>query len=127
MHLILLKLFVAVTLRGFDDVQREDKCKLTDKHIDKYKKVWKQFDPDGTGYIHLSEAGTLLKNLYAVQFELFPPKSRDLMFDMKLLQHLVEHLDFTLYNGYQCYNFHDILMQLSKMYVTYLSSKPSEL
>lgn len=89
--------------------------------------VWADIDPDGTGYIHISQAGTLMRNLIERKCDLFPPKSRDLAFDTQLLSDLIEHLNLKLYKDFQFYNFHDILISLSQMYITYLSSKPKYL
>lgn len=89
--------------------------------------MWADIDPDGTGYIHISEAGSLMRVLIEKKCELFPPKSRDLVFDTQLLQDLIEHLNLKLYKNFQFYNFHDILISLSQMYITYLSSKQKQL
>lgn len=86
--------------------------------------MWADLDHDGTGYIHISQAGTLMRNLIERKCDLFPPKSRDLAFDTQLLQDLVEHLNLRLYKNFQFYQFNDILISLSQMYVTWLSSKP---
>lgn len=122
--LILVNLFIAVTLQGFSDVQREDSCRITDFHIVKFVEVWSDIDPDGTGYIHISQAGQLMRSLIEGKCDLFPPKARDLAFDVQLLSELIEHLNLKLYKNFQYYNFHDILISLSQMYITYLSSKP---
>lgn len=34
--LILVNLFIAVTLQGFSDVQREDSCRISDIHIERF-------------------------------------------------------------------------------------------
>ena len=65
-----------------------------------------------------------MRKLIERKCDLFPPKSRDLAFDTQLLSDLIEHLNLRLYKDFQFYNFHDILISLSQMYITYLSSKP---
>jgi len=61
--LILVNLFIAVTLQGFNDVQREDSCRVSDEMLIRYINVWTDLDPDGTGYIHISEVGKFFKSL----------------------------------------------------------------
>lgn len=81
-------------------MQREDSCRITDFHIERFMEVWADIDPDGTGYIHISQAGTLMRNLIERKCDLFPPKSRDLAFDTQLLSDLIEHLNLKLYKDF---------------------------
>ena len=79
--LILVNLFIAVTLQGFNDVQREDSCRVSDEMLIKYINIWTDLDPDGTGYIHISEVGKFFKSLIQQKCELFPHKARKLVYD----------------------------------------------
>lgn len=121
--LILVNLFIAVTLQGFNDVQSEDDCRITDYQLQIFINVWKDLDPDGTGYIHISEAPSLMRHLIEKKCDLFPPNAKDLVFDPELLSELIIHLELKLYKKFQYYNFHDILISLSQMYLTSLAGK----
>jgi hypothetical protein len=90
--LILVNLFIAVTLQGFNDVSSQDSCRITDQQIQVFINVWKELDPDGTGYIHISEAASLMRHLIEKKCDLFPSSAKDLVYDPKLLSELIEHL-----------------------------------
>lgn len=83
--LILVNLFIAVTLQGFNDVSSQDSCRITDNQIQLFIDVWKEIDPDGTGYIHISEAASLMRNLIEKKCDLFPSTAKDLVYDPRLL------------------------------------------
>ena len=54
-----------------------------------------------------------MRELIERKCDLFPPKARDLAFDLQLLSELIEHLNLKLYKNFQYYNFYDILISLS--------------
>ena len=76
-----------------------------------------EVDPEGTGYIHISEASMLMRQLIEKKSDLFPQSAYELVYDPKLLSELIEHLHLKLYKKFQYYNFHDILISLAQMYV----------
>ena len=94
-------------------MQSEDDCRLTDYQLQTFIDVWKDLDPDGTGYIHISETPSLMRHLIERKCDLFPPDAKDLVFDPDLLQRLIQNLQLKLYKKFQYYNFHDILISLS--------------
>lgn len=57
-------------------------------------------DPDGTGYIHISEAAGLMKQLIEKKCELVPSDVKDLVYDQDLLQGLIEELHLKLYKKF---------------------------
>ena len=44
-------------------MQREDSCRVSDEMLIKFIDIWTDLDPDGTGYIHISEVGKFFKSL----------------------------------------------------------------
>ena len=87
--LILVNLFIAVTLQGFNDVQREDSCRVTDQMINHFIEIWTDLDPDGTGYIHISEAASFMRKLINKKCELLPTSAQDLVYDPEMLNELI--------------------------------------
>jgi hypothetical protein len=120
-------LFIAVTLQGFNDVSSEDTCRITDYHLQTFVSTWRNIDHEGTGFIHISEAACLLRNLIDNKCELFPPNVKALAYDQTLLPKLIESMQLKLYKKFQYYNFHDILISLSQMYIYYLANREHEL
>jgi hypothetical protein len=43
--------------------------------------IWGDFDPEGTGYVHISEASSLMRNLIEKKCEMLPPRAYDLMYN----------------------------------------------
>ena len=83
--LILLNLFIAVTLQGFNEVSSEDNCRITDQQIEVFIRTWKNIDHEGSGFIHISEAACLLRNLIDNKCELFPPNVKALAYNQAML------------------------------------------
>jgi hypothetical protein len=96
----LVNLFIAVTLQGFNDVSSEDSCRITDYQVQTFIDVWKDLDPDGTGYIHISEAPSLMRHLIERNCDMFPPNAKDLVFDPALLSELIVHFQLKLYKNF---------------------------
>lgn len=84
--LILINLFIAVTLQGFQDVQRKNQSWINDIQLQQYTEVWATSDSEGRGLIHISEVGNLLRNLIKKKCQLFPSKAKLLMYDSQKLQ-----------------------------------------
>ena len=79
-------------------------------------------DPDGTGYIHTSEAANLIRNLIKKKCELFSPKQKILLYDSNLLGEFIQKMNLKLYKNFQSYNFYDILIALSQAYILHVVS-----
>jgi len=62
--------------------------------------VWTDLDPDGTGYIHISEAGNLMTKLIESKSQLFPSNVKDFVYEPELLSNLIEHLQLKLYKKF---------------------------
>ena len=90
-------------------------------------RVWKNIDHEGSGFIHISEAACLLRNLIDNKCELFPPNVKALAYNQTLLPSLIESMRLKLYKKFQYYNFHDILISLSQMYIYYLANRDWEI
>lgn len=98
--LILLNLFIAVTIQGFNEVQRRNNSRINEIHIQQFIEAWAELDPDGTGYIHTSELGNLIRILITRKCELLPPKSKIMMYDSRLLSNFISKLDLSLYKKF---------------------------
>ena len=75
----------------------------------------------------MSEAPLLMRHLIERKCDLFPQTAKDLVCDSALLSELIIHLELKLYKNFQYYNFHDILISLSQMYLTSLASRECEI
>lgn len=61
--MIILSLFVAVILEGFDKSERDEKSLVKPYQIDNFQAVWGRVDPKGIGYIQTSSIYKILENL----------------------------------------------------------------
>ena len=68
--------------------------------LDSFIEIWKDHDPDGSGFIHISEASSFMRNLIEKKSELFPPKAQELVYDSSLITELIEHLAFKMYKKF---------------------------
>jgi voltage-dependent calcium channel N type alpha-1B len=59
---LMLNLFVAVIMDNFDYLTRDSSI-LGAHHLDEYIRVWAEYDPNATGYIHYSEMYDMLRNM----------------------------------------------------------------
>ena len=51
---MMLNLFVAVIMDNFEYLTRDSSI-LGPHHLDEYGRVWSEYDPKATGYIHYSD------------------------------------------------------------------------
>jgi hypothetical protein len=49
--IIVINLFVAVILEGFDNTSRLEDANLSDLYLEKYKSKWAEYDPKAKGLI----------------------------------------------------------------------------
>ena len=56
----MLNLFVAVIMDNFDYLTR-DKSILGAHHLDEFIRVWAEYDPNATGYIHYNEMYEMMR------------------------------------------------------------------
>ncbi|XP_054715449.1 voltage-dependent calcium channel type A subunit alpha-1-like [Uloborus diversus] len=59
---LMLNLFVAVIMDNFDYLTRDSSI-LGAHHLDEYIRVWAEYDPNATGFIHYSEMYDMLRNM----------------------------------------------------------------
>nr|XP_046908928.1 voltage-dependent calcium channel type A subunit alpha-1-like isoform X14 [Dermatophagoides farinae] len=59
---LMLNLFVAVIMDNFDYLTRDSSI-LGAHHLDEFIRVWAEYDPNATGYIHYSEMYDMLRNM----------------------------------------------------------------
>ncbi|XP_077504518.1 calcium voltage-gated channel subunit cacophony isoform X8 [Amblyomma americanum] len=58
----MLNLFVAVIMDNFDYLTRDSSI-LGAHHLDEFIRVWAEYDPNATGYIHYTEMYDMLRNM----------------------------------------------------------------
>ena len=85
------------------------------------------FDPDGTGFIHISEACSFMRQLIEKKADLFPPKAQELVYNFQMINELIEHLHLKLYKKFQYYQFNDVLIAVSQFQLRYIADKPKDL
>jgi hypothetical protein len=107
-------------------VQRRNNSRINEIHIQQFIDAWAELDPDGTGYIHSSELGNLIRILITNKSELLPAKSKIMMYDSRLLSNFITKMDLTLYKKFQSHNFFDILIKLAKIQVSYIALRDKE-
>ncbi|XP_076342693.1 voltage-dependent calcium channel type A subunit alpha-1-like isoform X3 [Tachypleus tridentatus] len=59
---LMLNLFVAVIMDNFDYLTRDSSI-LGAHHLDEFIRVWAEYDPSATGYIHYTEMYDMLRNM----------------------------------------------------------------
>ncbi|XP_076347536.1 voltage-dependent calcium channel type A subunit alpha-1-like [Tachypleus tridentatus] len=59
---LMLNLFVAVIMDNFDYLTRDSSI-LGAHHLDEFIRVWAEYDPNATGYIHYTEMYDMLRNM----------------------------------------------------------------
>lgn len=59
---LMLNLFVAVIMDNFDYLTRDSSI-LGAHHLDEFIRVWAEYDPNATGYIHFTEMYDMLRNM----------------------------------------------------------------
>lgn len=58
---IFLNLFIAIILEGFSDTSEEKNLRVDHLMIMKFINIWQDFDPEGTGFIKVSEISLFFK------------------------------------------------------------------
>jgi hypothetical protein len=53
--MIILNLFIAVILSGFDKSEREEESILKPLYINDFETAWKHFDPTASAFIHVEQ------------------------------------------------------------------------
>jgi hypothetical protein len=57
-------------------------------------------DPDGSGYMHTSELGTLIRNLIIGKCDILPKNSYVMLHDSSMLNKFIQDMDLNLYKKY---------------------------
>jgi hypothetical protein len=80
-------------------------------------------DPDGTGFILISDLGNLIRKLITENCELFQPKHNILLYDSRMLTDLVQKLNLKVYKGFKYHHYYDVLIRLAQIQLQYLISR----
>lgn len=112
--IIFLNLFVAVILNGFTNSNEEEGFEIFKNNLAHFKRIWKSFDPDATGFIKIEYLGDLVKRLE--QETEFITTS---LSDAKLVRNFIAHMQVPSYFSFQKYYYQDVLTVLSKKYISH--------
>lgn len=107
-RLIFLKLFIALIIDGFKNMQSQD-TRLFNNHVrEHFRTVWAEFDPNATTFIKLADLRNFLLMLGA-------PLGFDSTFtESRFLQDkFMASLELPTYQNFRCYQFLDVLDALS--------------
>ena len=107
-----MNLFIAVVLEGFDQSHNEYDLHISENHLMNFKNLWKKFDPNGVGFIHID----ILENFL---LELEPPlgwKKQNYTQKEKILK--ISFLNIPVYSikrvQIPIYCFYDIIKALAE-------------
>ena len=64
-NLVFLKIFIAIILQGYNDMQTQDGRLFNIDMNEKFRDTWKQYDPDATTFISLYQLRSFLFSLGA--------------------------------------------------------------
>ena len=108
--LVFLNLFIAIILEGFFNTTQADQMRIGEMAIDEFKDVWKEFDPDGTGYIDTNKMNECIKVLVQRENTVIDPKfHKHLEKDSALRDKFIAEARIPVYNTFTKYNFFDVL------------------
>lgn len=62
---IFLNLFVAVILNGFSNSNEEESFQIFKVQIEKFKKIWQEYDPKATGFVEVTKIEAIVLQLEA--------------------------------------------------------------
>lgn len=68
--------------------------------VEDFKHIWADYDPEGSGFLHVSEASSFVRNLIEKKCEMLPPRASDLMYNPVMISELIEHLNLRLYKKF---------------------------
>lgn len=61
--MVFMNLFIAVVLEGFYQSHIEYDLHISENHLTQFKAIWKKYDPNAIGFIHINHLEDLLLNL----------------------------------------------------------------
>jgi len=85
--IIFLNLFVAVILNGFTNSNEEEGFEIFKTNLAHFKKTWKRYDPEATGFIKVESLGDFVQTL-ETETEFITTSLND----PKLVRNFIAHL-----------------------------------
>eukprot|EP00347_Sterkiella_histriomuscorum_P019834 403340124 len=110
---ISLNLFIAIILEGFNDTNEKQNLRVDDLMINKFIKVWRRFDPEGTGFIDVKSFKDFLQKLLTSE-KTFIRGGDYLMKHETEINKFIAELELPLYHGFKSYSFYDVLNHLCR-------------
>jgi hypothetical protein len=111
---IFLNIFIAIVIDAFMNQNDAAFLPVTEQDTEAFVNAWKKFDPDATGFIETDQLELLIWELSADEScELLYLKNQ-MKLRPKYRRKRIADLHIPLYENLHKFNFHDVLLGLSK-------------
>ncbi|KAL4468536.1 hypothetical protein ABPG74_005039 [Tetrahymena malaccensis] len=114
--LVILNIFIATIIESYKEAFSADESAVNHYQLDDVLELWKQYDPEGKGYISYKEFWQFSSQIAII----YGVKSEDLM-DIQNKNEFLKTLNIPIFedpiNKIFCYKFHDVVISISKISV----------
>jgi len=110
---IFLNLFVAVILNGFSNSNDEESFQIFKVQIEKFKKIWQEYDPQATGFVEVTKIEAIVLQLEADTDFI----TTGLRGNPKAIRQFIASLQIPSYQGFSKYFMQDVLSTIAKKYI----------
>ncbi|KAL4496080.1 hypothetical protein ABPG72_015502 [Tetrahymena utriculariae] len=114
--LVILNIFIATIIESYKEAFSADESAVNHYQLDDVLELWKQYDPEGKGYISYKEFWQFSSQIAII----YGVKSEDLM-DIQNKNEFLKTLNIPIFedpiNKVFCYKFHDVVISISKISV----------
>lgn len=117
--LVFINLFIAIILQGFETTSQKVNDLISEGDLDKFKDCWAEFDPNGTGFMRLSDMPALMLNLGE------PLGWRREIYEnnVSLQDDFLEELNIMTYNQFKDVLFWEVIQALTKIFLIRLNMR----
>lgn len=116
--LVVVNLFVAMIMHTYDEIMKAENSAIDVYQLKEILDLWKEFDPDGTGFLSFKEFNRFFKKI-AIQLGV---NTEDFL-DVKNRRDFLKLLNLPLYENTNmhifCYRFHDVIISLAQIAVLF--------
>ena len=114
--MIFLNLFVAVLLSATQEIRKIEEMSISRYQLGKIKILWKEFDPNGSGYIDYKQFWRFISEAM-IRLGV----NSNFLLDIKNKKKIMKALCLSVYENKSsrifCYKFHDVIIILAKIAV----------
>ena len=115
--LLVLNLLVGIMINISGSIKKHEESSVNIYQLDDIKKLWVEYDPKGTGYIHYTDFWLFSSRIAII----LGVKMRDLL-NYETRKEFLKALNINIYeslrnNNIFCLNFHEVVLSFSKMAV----------